>query len=273
MTNVKYQRLRLKEISEIKISIVSYLNSLPFLYGIEHSGYLNNYKLESDIPSVCAKKLLNEQVDIGLAPVAILPELKNPQIISDYCIGAVGKVKSVILVSNVPLQNIKSIYLDYQSRTSVNLIKILAKQFWKINPQWLQAAEGYESSIKDDIAGLIIGDRAFNSEPAPPGTKYSYIYDLADEWNKYTNLPFVFACWICNKKFDETFIENFNKALKFGINNINNAVNKYYPAYKLCTGYNNLNIEEYLTHNISYSLDKDKLEGMKLFLKYSEELN
>src|ERR1039458_6553628 len=105
-------------IDKIKISVVSYLNSKPFIYGLQHSTFLNEIDLQLDIPSVCAQKLIDGQVDIGLIPVAALPQLKDPYIITDYCIGAEGKVASVMLYSNVPLHEITAILLDYQSKTS-----------------------------------------------------------------------------------------------------------------------------------------------------------
>ena len=117
---------------EIKILAVSYLNAKPFIYGLEHSNLLTNYKLELDIPSVCADKLLNNKVDIGLVPVAIIPFFKDYTILTDYCIGAKGAVGSVMLYSDVPLNEIENIYLDYQSRTSVALVQIIAANYWKI---------------------------------------------------------------------------------------------------------------------------------------------
>jgi len=114
--------------NKLKISAVSYLNTLPFLYGIKNSGLAEKTVFEQDIPSICASKLLNNEVDIALVPIAVIPLMKESYIISDYCIGASGKVKTVLLLSDVPLNEIKSIYLDYQSKTSVNLIRILAKK-------------------------------------------------------------------------------------------------------------------------------------------------
>src|ERR1017187_346942 len=134
--------------TELKISAVSYINSKPYIYGIQHAGFLKEYSLSLDIPSVCAEKLRTNQVDIGLAPVAIIPELKNYFIIPDFCIGANGPVKTVMLFSEVPLKEIKNVLLDYQSRTSVMLVRILAKYFWKISPKWTPAKKGYEEKIE-----------------------------------------------------------------------------------------------------------------------------
>ena len=117
------------------ISIVNYYNTTPFLYGLNHTGFQSQIKLELDIPSVCAQKLKNKQVDIGLVPVAILPELESYHIITDYCIGSVGKVDSVKLFSEKPLEELTHVLLDYQSKTSVTLVQVLNKHFWKKNIQ------------------------------------------------------------------------------------------------------------------------------------------
>ena len=101
---------------KIKVSAVSYLNTLPFLNGINNSKVVDLMNLSLDIPSDCAMKLLNEEVDLGLVPIAILPQLKDYHIVSDYCIGAEGDVDSVALFSDVPLNEIENVYLDYQSK-------------------------------------------------------------------------------------------------------------------------------------------------------------
>jgi chorismate dehydratase len=150
---------------KIRISAVSYLNSLPFVYGLTHSSLINECDISLDIPSVCAEKLINGTVDIGLIPVAAIPQVPNATIISDYCIGANGEVKTVCLFSEVPLNEIKTILLDYQSRTSVLLVKILAKEFWKINPEFINAEAGFEQKIKGTTAGVVIGDRTFELIP------------------------------------------------------------------------------------------------------------
>jgi len=246
-------------VSLIKISAVSYLNSKPFIYGIEKSGLMSNYKLELDIPSVCAEKFLQKKVDIGLVPVAIIPQLKEYYFISDYCIGAEKSVGSVMLYSTVPLQQITKIYLDYQSRTSVILARILAKNYWKINPEWLNGILGYENKIKETVAAVVIGDRTFELKK-----KFPYSYDLAEEWNNYTKLPFVFALWIANKKLPQEFLISFNNALKFGIANID-AVVKENSDFKI-------NSKEYFTQRISFSFDNKKRKALERFLEEMKKL-
>jgi chorismate dehydratase len=108
-----------------RIGAVSYLNTRPLLLGIEQESFLKSIDLVKSYPAKIAQDLLEGQIDIGLVPVAILPQLSDPHIVSNYVIGANGAVASVALFSEVPIDEIKSIYLDYQSRTSVQLLKIL----------------------------------------------------------------------------------------------------------------------------------------------------
>lgn len=247
---------------KIKISVVSYLNSKPFIYGLQHAEILNEIDLQLDIPSVCAQKLLDGKVDIGLIPVAVIPKLKEHYIISDYCIGAVGKVASVMLYSNVPLLEIKTVLLDYQSRTSVTLVKVLAKNFWKIDPEWIPATTDYENNVSGTTAAVIIGDRTFGME-----NKYAYSFDLAEEWQKFTQLPFVFACWVSTKKLTEQFLYDFNQALKLGLENRPLLINELEASGKYKT-----NIDQYLNKSLSYEYDAAKKQALALFLNYLVKL-
>ena len=244
----------------IKISAVSYLNSRPFIHGIEASEDLKNYHLQLDTPSVCAQRLINDEADVGLIPVASIPQLKYAEILTEYCIGADGPVDSVMLYSEAPLQKIKKIVLDYQSKTSVALVQLLSKKHWKINPQFVHAEKGYESNLNGTTAGIVIGDRTFDLK-----RRFKYKYDLAEEWKKFTGLPFVFACWVANKKLPDDFKENFNTAIRQGVEN-RRAV-----FAELQSEYPQVNIEEYLTTRISYNFDDKKKQALNLFLNYVKE--
>lgn len=237
------------------ISIVNYYNTTPFLYGLKHTGFESQIQLQSDIPSVCAEKLKNKEVEIGLVPVAILPELDSYLIITDYCIGAKGKVDSVKLFSEKPLEELTHVLLDYQSKTSVTLVQVLNKHFWKKNIQFINATVGFENQIKGTTGAVIIGDRTFGLASHP------YQYDLAEEWKKYTDLPFVFACWVSNVKLEDNFIHEFNNALSYGVNHIKEAILEKPNKTK---GFDAL---DYLKNKISYTLDADKRKGLEKFLE------
>jgi chorismate dehydratase len=247
---------------KIKVSAVLYLNSAPFIFGLNNSPVKDEIELSLDIPSTCAEKLINGSVDIGLIPVAAILELKESHIISDYCIGAVGQVNSVMLVSEFPLQQIKTILLDYQSRTSSLLIQILSKNHWHIHPDFKNATEGYEKNIKENVAGLIIGDRALIMKK-----NFKYAFDLSEAWFEMTSLPFVFACWVANKKLENSFIKRFNFALKYGIDRIDKVI-----AQAGKDEIPNTVKQQYLNKNMSYFLDDKKNEGMNLFFDYVSKL-
>ncbi|MFI5150848.1 MAG: menaquinone biosynthetic enzyme MqnA/MqnD family protein [Bacteroidia bacterium] len=246
---------------KLKVSAVSYLNTSPFVEGIEQSGFINQIELFLDIPSQCAAKLLDGRVDVGLVPVAVIPVLKESHILTHYCIGATGPVRSVLLYSQVPLNEITHILLDNQSRTSVALVKILAEKLWKISPAYTLAMDGYEQKIVGTTAGVVIGDRTFFLND-----RFTYAYDLAEGWQTLTGLPFVFACWVSNKALDPDMEQHFNKALAVGLTRIDSVTarlkNRFPPDARL---------EEYLTTNISYDLDASKRKGLKLFLDFLKE--
>ncbi len=246
----------------IKISCVSYLNSKPFIFGLQNSAIKNEIDLQLDIPSVCAEKMENNLVDIGLVPVTALRGLDEYHIISDYCIGADGEVGSVVLVSDVPLHHIQNILLDYHSRTSVILAQVLADKFWKIHPQFHDTRENYESIIGGTTAGIIIGDRTFAMK-----SKFKYVYDLAHEWKLFTNLPFVFACWVANKDIDRNFVKRFNEALRFGLMNSETVMSEF----KKETGAD-INVKDYLENKISYAFDERKKFAMELFMTYANKI-
>ncbi len=243
---------------KIKVSAVSYLNSKPLIYGLLNTDIADAIELSLDIPSLCAKKLLNDEADIGLIPIAILPKLKEYFILSDYCIGADGAVSSVNLYSDVPLSEIENILLDYQSRTSVMLCQVLAKYYWKINPEWINADDNFVQEIKGTSAGVIIGDRTFDKKGV-----YKYTFDLALEWKNFTGLPFVFACWVANKKLPDDFVERFNKSIAFGIENKEAAIQEWIDKSD-----SKVDVREYLEKYISYPLNHQKRMGMELFLNY-----
>lgn len=248
---------------KIKISIVNYTNTLPFKWAIKKSSILQKIDLQEDIPSICGQKLKFKQVDLALVPVAMIAELDTYFISTDYCIGANGKVDSVKLYSDVPIADIKTVTLDYQSRSSITLTKVLLKFFWKKEVEYIDAMPGFENEIAGNNAAVVIGDRTFSLNG-----KFQYEYDLADEWKKFTGLPFVFAAWISTEKLPAEFILEFNKVLKNGVEHIEEAVEADYDVKNLSKE----NTIEYLTERIDYKLDHDKRKALDLFLDYIKQL-
>lgn len=241
--------------SSYKVGIVNYLNTQPLLFGLEKENLPLEIELIKDYPAKIGEMLLNGQIDIGLIPVAMLPKITNASIISNYCIGATQAVASVCLFSQKPLHELKTILLDYQSRTSVALTKILVNHYWKLDVEFVAADNNFITEIKDTTAALVIGDRALQLRATMP-----FIYDLAEAWIDFTKLPFVFAAWVANKPIDTNFIATFNEANGLGFNFLSDIVAlKNYPYYDLHT---------YYTQNISYHLDENKKRGLQKFLEF-----
>ncbi len=230
----------------IKISVVSYLNAVPFVHGLQQYNFTAPIAIQLDTPNVCAQKLINNTIDIGLVPVAIIPQLAFSQVITNYCIGANGKVLSVQLFSNKPLHLITTIGLDSESNTSNKLCKLLCAKHWNITPQ-------FTSFSTQNDANIIIGDRAL----AALGT-YPYEYDLAQAWQELTGLPFVFAAWVANTPIAPQLINELNAAFAVGVTAINTLATQHAS--------NQYSVHDYLTKHIQYNLTPLHTQAINLFL-------
>jgi len=239
-----------------RIGAVSYLNTRPLLLGMEQSPFRDSIDLVKSYPAQIAQDLLDDTIDIGLVPVAIMPLLSNPQIVSKYVIGSEDEVASVALFSQVPMDQIEKVYLDYQSRTSVQLAKVLLAQYWKKEVEFLIATEGYINEISGTTAGVIIGDRALASLK-----RFIHIYDLGLAWKQHTGLPFVFAAWVANKAIPSAFMEAFDAANEYGLKHLDEVI-ALIPASEQV-----YDLHKYYTENISYELTPEKRKGLEKFLE------
>jgi chorismate dehydratase len=249
---------------KVRISAVKYANTYPFMYGLTETGFDKKVILSTDHPADCAKKLISGQVDIGLIPVAALPTVKDYHIITDYCLGAYGKVRTVLLLSNCPFERIRTINLDYRSRSSVNLARILAKNSWKRDFLWKTTSELFDfCNIPENEAIVLIGDQCFQYEKY-----FSHKIDLAEEWYKFTGLPFAFACWTANRELDREFLDEFNEVLGMGVRNIPAVIEKYGNSGAI----RGEDLRTYLTKNMDFDLNEDKRKAINLFLELMNKL-
>lgn len=239
---------------KIKVGAVSYLNTKPLLYGLERSNIKDQIEIILEYPAILAQKLRDGEIDLALMPVAALQEIEGAKIVSDYGIAADGNVVSVAIFSQLPLEEIDTVILDYQSRTSVRLTQLLFKEYWKKEVQFVPAGPDFIADIKGKTAAVIIGDRALAQLP-----NFKYNYDLSKAWKDHTGLPFVFAAWVSNKELSQAFIADFNAANAIGLNHLDElAQDNEVPYYSLKTYYND---------NICYHLDAEKKKGLALFLE------
>lgn len=246
----------------IKVSLVSYLNSSPFKWGLNNYSIPLNMELSMDFPAACASKLINNEVDLGLVPIAVLPYIKNAQIVSPFGIGANGKVDSVLLVSNSPIDLIKEVTLDYQSRSSIALTRLLFKHYFKKEVEFINAQPNYLNQIETNEAKVIIGDRALAL-----AQNYTYVWDLPDVWKQFTGLPFVFAAWVSNKQIDDSWLLQFNNALEFGLSNMDSYLHEIISEYPYA------NVEDYLKNKIKYRISGDDYQkSIEKFLGFLKNL-
>ncbi len=199
--------------------------------------------------------LLKDQIDMGLVPVAIIPLLQEYHFNGNFCIGSDGNVASVCLFSESPIEKVEKVLLDYQSRTSVQLARILLKEYWKIDPELIDAGEDFRDHIGGNTAAVVIGDRALEQR-----ARSRYVYDLAEAWKGLTGLPFVFAAWISNKPLSPAFIARFDEANRQGLQQIEQVIAENpYPFF---------NLRDYFTIHLNYDLDLPKRRGLERFLGY-----
>ncbi len=237
-----------------KIAAVSYLNTIPFIYGIEHEGNFSADLLLLN-PADCAKAFASGEVDVALVPAAVVPSLPLTEVVSQYCIGASGEVRTVVIVSDDPIDKIKRIFVDSHSRTSVQLAGYLAKNWWKISPEWYTLEDLEQlNHAEDGDAFMLIGDKVFEHED-----EFDYTYDLAAEWQKSTGLPFAFAVWVARKGTSYETLDGLEQALEFGVEHIYEAILEYRGGESVVEAY------QYLSENIDFLFDEQKRIALKKF--------
>ncbi|MCA0395932.1 MAG: menaquinone biosynthesis protein [Bacteroidetes bacterium] len=239
---------------KIRVGAVSYLNTKPLIYGMEEGMLKEEVDLLLDTPANIAARLLRNEIDCGLVPVATITAMEEYHIISDYGIAAKGEVASVCIFSECRLEEVEEILLDYQSATSVRLVKILLKEYWKLTPRLVDTRQEFEHLIKGKTAAVLIGDRALAQRSTS-----NYVYDLAEAWVKHTSLPFVFAAWISNKALSPAFCKAFDAANRYGLERLDQVIAAHpYPSYDL---------HHYYTENIHFYIGDAEKKGLALFLE------
>lgn len=236
-----------------KIAAVSYLNTVPFIYGIRHADKLRAELLLTP-PAQCAENFLNNNADVALVPTGSLPLFDDADVVTDYCLGAEQSVRTVTVMSDVPIDEVRTLWLDYHSMTSALLVKIIAAELWSIKPQWKELSD--YSVVDNHDAGdafLLIGDKVFGYEG-----KFKYTYDLADCWRELTGMPFVFAVWIARKGTSPEIIDALESSLEFGVERIWEAiVESGRPDME--------GAYDYLTRNMDFLFDSQKRKALELF--------
>lgn len=246
----------------IRITLVSYINTRPFRDGLTASFSSEELALNFQAPADCARSLWNGECDLALIPVGSIPDFPDLRLLKDHCIGAEGPVNSVFLFSQVPVSDVKEIRLDPHSRSSNGLTRVLAREWWKIDPVWTEVKDRDFESIAGPVATVAIGDKAYSYR-----NSFSYVYDLSEEWKRLTGLPFVFAVWAYRPEGLSGHQRNrIREALHRGVLQAADSALLWGPTY----GYTPEEAKDYLLNRIQYFLDAPKHKALAKYLSLLE---
>lgn len=241
------------------------------MWDFEHGEAGRRFEIAYTLPSGCARALAEGTADIGIIPAAAYAEIPGLQVLPDVAIASRRDVRSILLVSKVPVEKVRTVALDTSSMTSVALLKVLFQK-------WLGGARDYtpmnpdlDAMLSQCDAGLLIGDPALQVDR----TRY-YTLDLAEEWIRYTGKPFVFAFWAvrgealpeADPALDLAAI--FRDSRDHGLQpaSLEQIAREWGPKLSLSEG----EVRNYLTENIHYRFDQACIEGLNLFYKYAAEI-
>ncbi len=255
----------------LRISAISYLNTAPLMWDFEHedaSSSKGRFDISYTLPSQCAARLREGSADIGIIPSAAYAGIADLAILPGVAIASRRAVRSILLVSKVPLEKIQSVALDTSSMTSVALTKVLFDKWWGGGRTFVSMTPDVEQMLKTHDAGLVIGDPALRIDRSRYVT-----FDLAEEWIRLTGKPFVFAFWAVRQAalkdapLDLDLAAMFQESRDHGLlpKNLDHIARDWAPR----VGLNEDEVKSYLTRNIHYSLDHDCLDGMQLFYEYA----
>jgi chorismate dehydratase len=247
-----------------RISVVQYLNTVPLIWGMLHGEQQCKYELSFTTPARCADAVRAGEADVGIIPSIDYQRIDGLRIVSGVSIAANSEVKSVLLLSNVPAESVRTLAADNSSRTSVALVRILLEKFYLRRVEITSKDPEPDEMLKRADAALVIGDPALAYRG--PAT---HVYDLSSEWRRFTGLPFVFAFWAGR---EEALLEERGADLRnsrdYGLAHINQIAAECAPKYRMTPE----EVKVYLTWNIDYNLNEDHRQGLGLFYQLAREL-
>lgn len=253
----------------LRVSAISFVNTAPLVHGLLQGGCSRDLELRFDVPSRCAADLREGHADIALIPVAEYADFDDVVLLPDVCIAARGPVRSIFLISNKPLNQIRTVAVDASSRTSVLLLKLLFRAAWGGDRELVRMPPDADAMLAQCDAALIIGDPALKLDRS----RYSLVLDLAEEWHRLTALPMVFAVWavklgaLPEVRTGVALDEVFRSSRDAGLANVRAISEDWSPRLGLSAAA----IESYLTQSVSYMLDSEAIRGLERFYTMAVE--
>jgi len=244
---------------KLRVGIVNFLNSKPLAWGFLKGHHADLFAPSYHPPAMVARLLAQGNLDVGLIPSIEVQRIPNLRVLPDMCIAARHEVRSVLLVSRGPVEEIRRVALDQNSRTSATLVRILLKERYGLDPEYLHDRPDPERMLAEADAALIIGDPALRVDRE----RYRII-DLAAEWHELTERPFVFAVWAVRPEVDIPDLPfYFKSSLRYGLSSLDTVVREAAAELNLDSS----EVRSYLTENLSFVLRQEEIEGLEEFYR------
>jgi chorismate dehydratase len=244
---------------KLRVGIVNFLNSKPLAWGFLKGHHADLFAPSYHPPALVARLLGQGNLDIGLIPSIEVQRIPNLRVLPDMCVAARHEVRSVLLVSRGPVEEIRRVALDQNSRTSATLVRILLRERYGLDPEYLHERPDPERMLGEADAALIIGDPALHVD-----RERYHIIDLAAEWHELTGLPFVFAVWAVRPEVEIPDLPfYFKSSLRYGLSSLDTLVRESAAELNLDTS----EVRSYLTENLSFFLRREEIEGLEEFYR------
>jgi chorismate dehydratase len=277
-------------VNPLRISIVEYLNTAPLVRGFTHGPLRGKYELSFTVPSQCAEALRSGAVDVAIIPAIEYQRIPDLVILPNLSIASKQSVRSLLLVSRKPIQEVTRIALDRSSRSTQALTRILCEKRWHIAPEFFEAAPDLRQMLQQADAALFIGDPALrlaiataphsrrdaSGEVIAPalaaglsGSGSLFIYDIVEQWRTITGLPAVLAVWAAPRSaITPELAQDFQDSLAFGLRHLDAIAAEAAKEMNLPAA----ELRRYLAENIDYHLDEENLRGLTRYFFFASQL-
>ena len=273
--------------SKLRISIVEYLNTAPLVWGFTDGPLQGRYDLSFTVPSQCAEALRRGDVDVAIIPAIEYQRIDNVVALPGMAVAARGEVQSILVVAKKPIEMAKRIALDSSSRSSAALVRILAREHWRIQPEFVEAVPDPAAMLSSADAALVIGDPALRiavkmeqlsgkmpsngdcckgdpKDMPVPGCETLFVYDVAYQWHEMTGKPCVLAIWVGRRDaITPEVIADFEASKQYGMERIPEIA----EAASMKLDLPEQALERYLSHHIHFGLEPEYVEGLELYFQ------